>query len=674
MSGFDNLPGALTETSAEQINPQDVAFQGESLDDQTALNRVLSDVEYAEKYFSQYVQAAMEEAQRLYKGQVKQNKWANGKLRSALSMPVVLDATEKLVSKLHTTLWGGKRPFAVQPTGKTTPEAALAKERLLTWALREAGVEEEMRLMLKSCLLNGYCLGEWGWETVYLRKKVYKHDEQGNVTSKPEKIPITRPFFHTLDLHKTFIDPKLNVQDPRKGQFYVKQTFLTGYDLHDMQDDSTYKNIPTDAQLAEILAHKDEPTQDPLSGTEESPQELQARRQSEQTSSDPLAQPLSYMEYWTDDHVIGVLQAGQGGIPIRNEANEFGRKNCVGCAFIDVLNSAHGFGVGRLLSGEQALQTGTLNTWMDGEALVLNPVFQLLKGTGIGSQSIEISPGKVLTSTGELKQLEVKSSTVEAMGILQSSQDRAFKRVAANGGSNVMPQTLRTSEGVSSVQDEVTVRLQYFLNIFINLVLVPTLDAFLEMMCDKMQPKDINEILTLEQGKEFQGDVLDVYNSTCRVTIVAGSKLTSREAAAQLAPLILQFLQAAPVQDSMAVQNKKWNYFGFFNDIMDRLGWDAEAFVMDMTPQDQERYQQQQQSSAAAVKAQTAMALEQLRQQGALNLQDRKGDIKMADTMLRATTKGHSDAENAKLDSALSRQEANQQAEAALNEGQNNGQ
>jgi hypothetical protein len=93
-----------------------------------------------------------------------------------------------------------------------------------------------------------------------------------------------------------------------------------------------------------------------------------------------------------------------------------------------------------------------------------------------------------------------------------------------------------------------------------------------------------------------------------------------------------------------------------------------------MTPEDQQRYQAQQQSSALAMKAQIAMQLEQLRQEGAMNLQDRKGDIKMADTMLKATVKGHGDIEGAKLDSVLSRQESNQEADAALNGGNQNGQ
>lgn len=674
MSGFEKLPGALQPTAAEQIAPKDVAFQGEALNDQVALNRVIADVSFAEKYFSQYAKAMLEEADRLYKGHVRQQKWANGKMRSALSMPVVLDATEKLIATLHTTLWSGKRPFAVKPSGKTTPASAQAKERMLSWAMKKAGLEEEMRLMLKSCLLYGYCLGEWGWETVPLRKKVYEEQPDGTMKGTFKTIPITRPFFRNLDLTKSFIDPNLSQQDPRKGHYYIKQTFLTGYDLHDMQDDETYKNIPTDEKLAEILAEKQEPTQDPLAGVEHSPQELQARRKSEANSSDPLAQPLSYMEYWTDDHVIGVLQAGNGGIPIRNDVNEFGRKNCVGCAFIDVLNSAHGFGVGRLLSGEQALQTGTLNTWMDSEALVLNPVFQLIKGTGIGAQSIEISPGKVISTTGQLEQLKIAATSAEAMTVIGASSDRAFRRVAANGGMDVPTQALRTSEGVQSIQGDVTTRLQYFLNIFVNLVLVPVLDAFLELMCDKMTPQQVNEILTEAQGKAFEGEMADLYNATCNVEIVAGNKLLSREAAAQLAPLIMQFLQAAPVQDSFSMQNKKWDYEGFFIDVLDRMGWDAEAFVEEMTTEDQQRYQAQQQSSALAIKAQIAMQLEQLRQEGAMNLQDRKGDIKMADTMLKATVKGHGDIEGAKLDSVLSRQESNQEADAALNGGNQNGQ
>lgn len=643
--GFETLKGALEPQVGKQLLPEDLAFAEESLSDQDALDLVLADITYAESYFSQVAKASIDDAEKLYKGYVRQKKWGNGKLRSNLSMPLVMDAVEKLISKLHTTLWSGRsKPFNVLATGKTKPQAARAKADILAWAVRESGLEEQMRITLKSCLQFGYCLGEWGWEKVPVRKKEWSRSDTGQIQHKWVTKLVSRPYYRNLDLHRTFIDPKLNEQDPRKGGYIVKQVFLSANDLHNMRDDDTYKNIPTDDELRLILANREEPTTNSTFSGYATPQELQARRPDEQTSEDPLTKPLEYLEYWTDDRVIGVLQRK---IPIRNDANEFGRKAQVGCAFIDVINSAHGFGVGRLLSGEQRFQTGAINNHMDILSLVLNPALQLVKGTGNFSQNVELSPGKVLNGgTGEFKAMSVSAPTAETMTAIQSSQDRAFKRVGANGGSNVMPQTLRTGAGVSSVMDEVTTRLQYFLNIFINLVFIPTLESMLEM-CEQLSEEEINGILTEQQGKIYEGDLLEVYESTCRVEVIAGSKLTSRDAAAQLAPLIMQMLMAAPVQDSLASQGNKFNYAGFFEDVCDRLDWDIDQFIVPMDDKDQQRQDQQ---NGVAQKAQLALAVEQLRQQGTLNAIDRKGDVSLARDGFKAMLKGHHDADAAEAE------------------------
>src|SRR5581483_2695084 len=103
--------------------------------------------------------------------------------------------------------------------------------------------------------------------------------------------------------------------------------------------------------LRMILAANAAQTQDSLQGAKSNAwRDLQAEKDFTPTSADPLAQPLEVLEYWTDDRVITVLNRV---IVIRNEPNEFGRKTQVSCAFVDVLGSAWGFGIAKLLSGEQ---------------------------------------------------------------------------------------------------------------------------------------------------------------------------------------------------------------------------------------------------------------------------------------------------------------------------------
>ena len=166
-SEFEQLQQAIP--AAESLAPvqaDDTAFADEQLDDVNALKIVLADVNTAETYLqSKGLITNLDSADDLYAGNVKPRVWANGKARSNLSMPIVLEAIEKIMPTLYMSLFGtGKEPFYLRPTGKTKPEAARAKSVILSWAIKESGLKEQMRLALKNCLQYGFCVGDYGWE------------------------------------------------------------------------------------------------------------------------------------------------------------------------------------------------------------------------------------------------------------------------------------------------------------------------------------------------------------------------------------------------------------------------------------------------------------------------------------------------------------------------------
>ena len=153
MRGFNELDTAIQAPNLN-ITANDVAFDGEDLADDVALSIVLQDTEEAERYLqSKSLVVEMDRADELYRAYVKPRLWPNGKPRSNLAMPLVLECIEKIMPALHLTLWGrGRVPFELVPLGKTTPDAARAKSHVLAWAIKQAGLKEEMRRTLKSVL------------------------------------------------------------------------------------------------------------------------------------------------------------------------------------------------------------------------------------------------------------------------------------------------------------------------------------------------------------------------------------------------------------------------------------------------------------------------------------------------------------------------------------------
>ena len=665
--GFENLPQAidvgqaLAPITAEKVRPA-----AEGWDDATALGIVLQDTADTIAYLQSkgLVPLGIEAADDLVRGFVKARAWPDGKARANLSFHVVLQAIEKIIPSLYMSLFatGKKRPFLVTSIGKTSPEAARANSSLLWWAMKQSKLKEEMRLMMKTSLTYGFCVGCWGWESKEIRKKKYAKDADGKMKGTVSTFPLEIPAFECLDLKMVLVDPGLKRQDVQHAKFVVKQFMVDSYDLDDLRSNPAYKNIPTDEELAMFLANKAEPTEDSLTSQKRMLwREFQAKIESEQTSKDPFSQPLEILEYTSEERVVTVLQRK---LVIRNEMNEFARLNYQSCAFVDVLGSAWGFGVARLLSGEQKLQTGVGNNWIDSLALVLNPVFQLLKGIGPGTQSIPMSPGRVITESGELKPLVVPDITKPALEAIAASDVRASEKVGSNSGSGMPNQAMRTAEGVQAFSGDVIQRLQYWLEQFINLVYIPTLQAYLEIMHDHLTPEQVNEILTAEEGQGYTGDMTDVYNADPRtdlkVDVLAGASMMARFAAAQLAPMLIQMVTAGPVSDQFETAGVKFNFVEFARETTDMLGWNVENLIVNMTPEDLQRVKEKNQALSRSMGDQQLQA--QKHQDDLADI-DAKASGQAGVATVRSILKHHEEAAS----NAMEQMQTNQAPEAPTN-------
>jgi len=645
MPGFEYLDQAADLGKAlAPLLPEEVKTEDELWSDDVALGIVIADVDAGIAYEqAKNFTTNMEVADDLIRQYVRVRPWPNSdKPRSALGVPVVVEAIEKIMPAIHLSIWGsGKDPFLVTPEGNTTPEAARAWQSLLRWAVRTSDLKENMRLAMKNALTYGFTVGSWGWEVDEYKPEKYKLSDDGQSVRRDEDVDveiIPKPTFEAVNLRNVVIDPTCATQDVRKGRFVAKRITLTGYELLELAEDETYKNIPTAEELTTILAFKQEPTLDSMSALRgNQTREFQAQQDAIPVSKDPLAQSLELVEYWTKDRVVTVLQRK---IVIRNEKNEFGKIPFVSCAFIDILNSAFGWGVAKLLAGEQRLQQGVLNTWIDSLALTLNPTFQMVKGMGAGNQNISIAPGKVISMEAEMKPLVSPSVAAEAMQAIEASEERANRRVAANGGSNVPTQALRTGTGVQSFNSDITQRLQYFVEIFLELVFIPTLESFLTLCKRKLTPKQVHAILSEQNGQTYQGAVLDIYNADTAIEILSGVKLTTRQAAVQLAPMVMNMLQSEAVHDALLVRGETFDVSEFLTEVFELQGWDVDSFIVKATPEDMQRAQQ---LNPAAIKAQSDQQLEQQKHANDIDLVDAKASTQAEIAVMKKVVEKHLD-------------------------------
>src|SRR6185312_15906628 len=588
--GFDQLETAQQPVPLAEITSDKVAWRGDDFDDETALGLVLADIGPAEQYVqSKNLTVEWERADNNFRAFGIPKNWSGTESqRSGLAMPVVMEAVNKLVALLYLAFFSDEQPFLLEAIGNVPGPVLRAKEKLLLWATQLSGFKDSIRECLLSAVLYGFCVGRWGWKTSTIHKKKYELATNG--TNKVKRLvkdyEIRHPTFENIELRKHRLDATLRVPDVRKGRFNFVQVFVDANWLDDHRTDPTYKNIPTREELATILSAKTEVTEDSLAGSKNmSWRDNQAAPETEQKSIDPLKQPLEILEYITDDRVITVLQRK---IVIRNEATDFGRSTCVSAAFVDVPGSAYGFGVSKLLAGEQYLQTSVLNSWMDVVALILNPGFTAAQGLQTTAQNIKLTPGRILTGV-DLKPIPIPNVGAEALEVLQTSENRAAKRVGTNGADNMPTQALRTAEGVNAFNQGAVEGIQFFIERFAENVFIPVLEAFLDVMYEKLEPDDIKNILSEVDGKAYEDNVLDIYNSRCRILTLTSTKLTQRRSASQLVPLFLQLAGAGPVQEALTAQGLKFNFAELLEQAIDLGGLDWDSLVIPATPQDIQR-------------------------------------------------------------------------------------
>lgn len=622
----------------QPITAEETAYANQELADKAALKIVIQDAALAERYLgTKTLPQEWDRIDDLFRAWIAPRNWPNTTIpRASMGMPLIMEVTETLVPQVHMAFFSDPQPFLLEAKGRTKPAAARATETLLCWAAKEAQFKEEMRRTIKSSILYGIGVGKWGWEKGTTSKKNFTKDDDGNIVREDSQEEVSRPTFEHVEVRNLLVDPATRTHDIRTAKHVIQQMFITAEDLQ-VLGESGYQNVPSREVLAEIMASGAETATDSLTSTKlQTYRENQADYQTAATSADPLSRPLELLEYWTADRVITVLQRK---IVIRNEANEFGRIPFVSCAFIDVPAAFYGFGVGKLLEGEQRFETGVVNAYIDALSLYLNPVWHRKKGLSPLTQNIVYAPGKVVNDDGELTPMEKESLSAEALQAIEVSENRAHRRVGANIGPEMPTQAMRTAEGVNAFTSGLAIRLQYFVDQFAELVFLPVLDQFIELLKDNLTSQQVNAILSDAQGKAYEdGDVLDIYNGTYSVDVLSSTKLAGRKSMIGLVPQLLQLLAAAPVQQSLAAQGKKVDFGELVEQVFDLAGWDADSFITDLTPQDLQMSMAQ---NPAVIKAKAEQAKLQQQHQNDLGLEEAKTDGRAGVQVVRSILKQH---------------------------------
>lgn len=618
--------------------------------DDIALDLVLQDLKKCENYaLSKGLTVAWDRDDRLFLFRMPQAFWEGSSVpRSSLGIPLVLEHIQSLMPQYMQALFSGDPPFQVVPRPKTSLEAARAVKNVIAEQLANIGFQEEIRLGIYESLQYGMGVWKIGWKREKKFRRTYKYAQPPKVVTvgigiainKPtkesqevvesiEEYETNSPCIEKVHIRHLLVDPSLRVPDIRKAKYVIHRMYPTLQDLEQLRNQPGFKIPKTEFLKTLFDPPKESPDRSVLEGRTTSSvlntgvssldinMEFKAMPRWQEATEDPTQQPLEMLEYVTETKVIVVLNRK---LVIKNTMNDYGCINFLSVPPIDVLDSWYGIGITKLLSGEQRLQQGVINSRLDDLALRLSGTFLRKRGSNTPTQQLRLRPGGIIDSDDEkgVQMIQYPPAISDAFTEVEASDNRAQRRSGANEivtqGTLTQPSSVtRSATGISTLAAGVGARSAYFIDFVVMLVIVPFLEFVHESNSRWLSIDEINEILDDVLSKAFEGDAIEIKNANVKFSMQAGTKLRAKAAVQQFVPPLLQLLASAPVLTALQDQQMKVDFVKLIQQMLDAADWPGEQEIIAPMSDDDKALMKQksdaaQQNNAIQLKHQATMA------------------------------------------------------------------
>jgi hypothetical protein len=612
--------------------------------DVIALNLVLKDLQRSEWYtLSKGLTIEFDRDDRLYLFRMPTAFWEGSSVpRSSLGIPLTLEHIESLLPQYMQALYSDDPPFSCTPRAKTKIEAAKAVTMLISKQLKDMNFEEELRLGLKEALMYGMGVWKVGWKREKRYRRVYKYagqpearsvgagmtiitptEDSRRVIEELEEYEINQPCIEKIHIRHILVDPSLRVPDIRQAKYLIHRTYPDLNALLQLKNQPGF-NLPDEAFLRSLYdPPKESAERSVMEGRSTTSvlntgissldinMEFKAMPRWQSPSEDPNLQPLEMLEYVTPTRNIVVLNRK---LCIKNDINEFGCINFFSVPPIDVLDSWYGLGIVKLLSGEQRLQQGIINSRLDDLSLRLSGTFLRKRGANTPTQQLRLRPGGIIDSDDDkgVQMIQYPPAIVDAFTEVEASDSRAQRRSGANEivtqGAISHPSSIgRTASGINTLAAGVGARSAYFVDFVSRLFIVPFLELVHEMNSRWLPIEDLRAVLDEELEEAYKGDAIEIKNANVKFNMQAGTKMRAQQGMMQLAMPIMQFVSQQPVLTALQDAGEKFEFGKFFQQVLDASGWPGQQeLVVKLTPEEKQ---------ALAQKAEMAQQMSVIAQQ-----------------------------------------------------------
>jgi len=555
-------------------------------------------------------------------------------------------------------------PFEIRPRPSTHSDTARAWKELIAELLDDIFFKQEMSYGIQGMVNQGTVIFKVGWETVTEVEPHYQRKASPPTVPMPLGAPMpiyteesdefevidievthNRPTFEKCELGTVFIDPTWNSPNQLwKAKWIVHEKYLTYDDLQKLRDNPDY-DIPSNKQLRDAFMN-DAEVPEGISPTEQAMTANtsihHAERQDFEWSEDPLMKPLQVLEWWNKGQCRAVLQKK---IVIRNGQHKLGEKPFLSANYWDIDNSGYGMGVGRIAGADQRVEQGMINALLDILAFAVQPEYAVARGANVPTQDQRRRLGGIRMVDGNdatkaialVAQPQVPPDAWRAIQAAVSSSegatgaDQATVQGSIPGrGSSIV----RTGTGAGIVGQASSTRLQSPVERIIDGVFLPFLRFVYRMVKERMPISEIRDVLA-ERTTDLMPDFQDFMSQVIKFDTLAGTRLAAKNKMAQALPFLLEVFGNQALIQQLSETGWKVNVMELVNMVLEMSEWkNKRDLVIPMT--DQEK-QQQAQNNPAAIAAQSKAQLLNQKQQGDMQLEDKKISGRIATQAVKDT-------------------------------------
>lgn len=598
--------------------------------DDIAKRIVVHDYERANLWMRQNKYMRWSEDERLLNSNLIQRIWEGTNIpRSSLGIKVIWQQVESVLPHLMDAIFTSTDGiwFETFPRPGTDVQQAMDTRELLSAQLDEAHIWEITRRVMKSMAIYGTGIMKVAWTRKERDRQIWDDKltpkmatiggQQVAVGSKRTfkkrniKQQINRPDLSYVSLKDFYIDPSHKLPSVEGASFVAQRSFATYEELQWMADNDPSIKLPSKEDLLAVIKEKNTPTKADADQFKQRASSEADIRESfpAKGSSDPARSQFELLEYWTDDHLVLLLNRRD---VIRNIPNPYGFIPFISVNYTDVLDQFYGIGIAEIIEGEQKLQQGLLNAHIDETSLNIHGALVVEAGTVLNKQQLRRRPGQIIEATraDAVQPLTMPNVTQDAFIAIQQSQTRAqqytgISDMVSSGVPSVKTSATRTAAGVGAIVQASSSRIEYIVENVENNLIVPMLDKILTLNQRYLDPQTAIAILG-PNGQKYINP-LQVTNGEFMFELRAANRMSQRQQAGQSIPFLLQTLLNPALMQLMMQQGDKLNIKAIIRDVMSVMSWrNRNDWFQPMTPQDYQMLQQeaQQQQQMAQMKMQ----------------------------------------------------------------------